>query len=119
MKHISRVTAIVILMSSAVATISLVFVRRIMLKTYMNMAGTKYCLPAPTTFAVDFTSTISLSIIFIIILFVLGASEYCLKEERTRFLVQIGSATVLMLFLIFLILAFVLPMYIPDVVIVD
>lgn len=117
MKHISKLTAVVILTSSAIAFVSLQFVRRIMLKMYVNMAGTEYCLPVPTTFAVNFTSTISLSVIFITVLSVLGASEYCLKKERTRFLVQIGSVAVLMLFLIFLMLAFALPMYTPDVTI--
>jgi hypothetical protein len=39
-----------------------------------------------------------LSVIFIIVLFALGASEYRLNNERTRFLVQIGIVTVLMLF---------------------
>jgi hypothetical protein len=119
MEHISRFTAVVILTSFAIASVSLIFVRRIMLKTYMNMAGTEYCLPVPTTVAVKFTSTISLSVVFIVVLFAMVASEYCLKKERQRFLVQLGSATALMLFLIFLMLAFALPMYIPDVIIVD
>ncbi|MBN2515829.1 MAG: hypothetical protein JXC33_07320 [Deltaproteobacteria bacterium] len=119
MEHITRLTAVVILTSFTVVCVSLLFVRRIMLKMYMNMAGTEYCLPVPTTFAVNFTSTISLSVIFIIVLSVLGVSEYSLKKERQRFLVQIGSVTLLMLFLIFLMLAFALPMYIPDLIIVD
>jgi hypothetical protein len=118
MKHISKLTAVVILTSSAIASVSLVFVRRIMLKMYMNMAGTEYCLPVPTTFAVKLTSTVLLSVNFIILLFALGASEYRLKNERTRFLVQIGIVTVLMLFLLFLMLAFALPMYIPNVTLV-
>lgn len=118
MKQISKFTAVVILTGSAVAAVALVFVRRIMLKMYMNMTGTDYCLSVPTTFAVKLTSTVSLSVIFIIVLFVLGTAEFCLKKERTRFLVQIGSVTVLILFLIFLMLAFALPMYIPDVTII-
>jgi hypothetical protein len=118
MKHISKLTAVVILTSAAIASVSLVFVRRIMLKMYTNTAGTECCLPVPTTFAVKLTSTVSLSVIFIIVLFALGVSEYRLKKERQRFLVQIGSVAVLMLFLIFLMLAFALPMYIPDVTIV-
>lgn len=119
MKNISKLTAGAILTSSAVAFVSIAFVRRIMLKMYLNMASTECCLPVPTTFAVKLTSTVSLSVAFIVVLFALGASEYYLKEERQRFLVQLGSVAVLMLSLIFLMLAFALPMYIPDVIIVD
>ena len=116
-KHISKITAVFILASSAVAFGSVAFARSIVLKAYINMVGTGYCLPVPTMFAVKLTSTVSLSVIFIILMFTLGISEYFIKQERQRFIIQIGSVTVLMLFFAFLMLACVLLVYIPEITI--
>jgi hypothetical protein len=84
---------------------------------YMDLAGPAPCLPSLTVLVLKLTAPLSLSIIAMLGLLAIGASQFFLKAERSRFIIQLGYLAVWVLFMAIALLAFMLPLYIPPVVI--
>ncbi|MFC1534516.1 hypothetical protein ACFL7M_14260 [Thermodesulfobacteriota bacterium] len=113
----TNTTAVATLVVSWLGGFSIWFVRGMFSMVYMELAGPSPCLPSLTVLVLKLTASLGLFIIAVLGLMAIGASQFFLKTERGRFIIQLGYLAVWVLFMAIAFLAFMLPLYIPPVVI--
>jgi hypothetical protein len=119
MKHITKITAIALLVVFSLGHLCVWFVRKAMITVYSDFGGREPTLPVPTDVCLKLTHPTFLFALSALLVLLLAISEFRISEERNRLLVQIGCAALWVLFLTFCLVAFIVPLYIPDVVIAD
>ena len=118
MRHASKLTAVAVLALVGLVHLCLIFARDVMLRLYQGVAGgVEPILPHPTTLSLQATTPFSLYTATILSLLVLIMSEVFMTNERHRFIIQLTCMLLWSLFVTFCLWAFLLPLYVPTVVI--
>ena len=118
MRHVSKLTAVVVLALAGLAHVCLIFARDVLFPVYRGAAGgAEAVLPRPTAFSLQATTPFSLYTATIVTVLVVAMSEAFMSNERYRFVTQLACVLLWLVIVTFCLWAFLLPMYIPNVVI--
>lgn len=115
MKRLTKITATVTLIFVFLSNMSIFFVRKTLSRIYHEVAGPDPALPTITLFYARVTEPVSLVIISLFCILILGFTEYFIKTEGKRLLIQGAVIVLYVLFLALGMLSFVVPFYIPEV----
>jgi len=118
MRHASKFTAVAVLAVVGLIYACLTFARDVMLRICQGVGGgAEAVLPRPSALSLHATTPFSLYTATIVTVLVVAMSEVFISNERYRFLIQLACVFLWSIFVTVCLWAFLLPMYIPNVVI--